>query len=476
MRFLFIFVSLWMAAASAATIQSYHLAQEGVPPKPGLAGNGITDIQASEGVIWFGTGHGLSRTTDFGETFESFGTHHGMARGSVSALWVSGDTIWVASAGDTLTKVSDSYLTMGTGLSVSIDGGATWQKFPQPGTTPVQNVTYDIALLDGVVWITSFGGGLQKSEDWGETWVQVPPDSFVFDPGGRLNHRAFAVIAADGELWVGTAGGINKSSDGGKSWTNFNATNQEHPISGNFIVALGHQKTEKKNIIWAATWKAEGEDEFYAVSRTENGGLTWQTVLEGEKAHNFAFDDSIVYVATDNGLFKSPDYGESWYLFPKITDTVTGTRVLTRETYSAYADNGVLWIGTADGLARTRDNGYTWDVFRAFVATGQGGAPRTYAYPNPFSPLRHNLLDDEGFVRIQYNTLAPTKVTIKIFDFAMDLVTTLVEGKSMPGPGDFSEVWNGRNDYGDPVANGVYFYSVELDGDGTYWGKIMIVN
>ncbi len=475
MRLISFFILFFTALGVSQTIQSYHMGAQ-TPPKPGLAGNGVTDITASGDVIWFGTGHGLSRTTDNGKTFESFGTKQGINRGSISALWVSGDTIWVASAGDTITKVSDSPLSFGSGLSVSIDGGMSWQKFPQPGVTPVQNVTYDIAVLNGVVWITSFGGGLQKSEDWGQSWTVVPPDIFIFDPNKNLNHRPFSVIAVNNVLWVGTAGGINKSTDGGKTWTNFNSTNQEQPISGDFIVAMARQKTETRDIIWAATWKATGEDEYYAVSKTENGGLTWQTMLQDEKAHNFAFDDSVVYVATDNGLYKSVDYGETWYLFPRITDTVTGDKVYSSETYSAWGKNGMLWIGTADGLARTDDNGYTWDITRAFVPTGRGGEPRTYAYPNPFSPLRHNQLDGEGYVRFQYNTKANTKVSIKVFDFAMDLVTTVVDGKSVPGPGDFSEVWNGRNDYGDAVANGVYFYSVQLEGDGTYWGKVMIVN
>ena len=78
-------------------------------------------------------------------------------------------------------------------------------------------------------------------------------------------------------------------------------------------------------------------------------------------------------------------------------------------------------------------------------------------------------------MRLQYNTKTTTTVTIKIYDFALDLVTTLVDGKER-SMGDFSDVWNGKNEEGEMVANGVYFYSVEIDGDGTYWGKIMVLN
>lgn len=460
-------------------VQSYQL---DVSPTEGLAGNGITDIFAGTRKVWFGTGHGLSFTKNNGETIQSLGTAHGIGRGSISALWVHGDTVLVATANDTLTPVSNDYLANGTGLSISVDNGQTWKYIKQPpfDFPSVQNLSYDIAVLNGTIWLANFGGGLVRGEKFGENWEIVPPDSFLFEPGKRLNHRAFSVMAADNELWVGTANGVNKSVDGGETWQNFNHTNQDQSISGNFVNALAYQKAGNRKIIWASTWKAEGETEFYAVSKSENGGKTWKTTLgdsvNGIRPANFAFDGSIVYVATYEGLYKSTDFGETWYKFPRITDTVTGEKVYSTETYSVLAQNGVVWVGTSDGLAKTKNNGYTWDVMRAFKPTGQGGTPRTYAYPNPFSPTRHNLLDNDGNIRIQYNTTQPTRITIRIYDFAMDLVTTLVDGKIRYTSGDFNEVWNGRNDYGDMVANGVYFYSVEIENDDTHWGKIMIVN
>ena len=466
---------LLIQMSQAKVIHNYRFSPTD-DPKPGLAGNGITDIQKGNSVLWLGTGHGLSRAVDNGQSFESFEGVEGVGRGSIAGLWVSGDSIWISTAVDTFSQAVGQVVDMGTGLSVSTDGGATWKHFPQPGPTPFQNLSYDIAVHQGNVWITSFGGGLQKSANWGETWEVVPPDERVFNPGSNLNHRAFSVISAMGALWVGTAGGVNKSTDGGQTWTNFNHTNQQQPISGNFIVALAHQQYKTRNIIWAASWKAEGESEFYAVSKSEDGGLSWQTTLHDERPHNFAFDDSVVYVAADGGLFKSTDFGETWYVFPTIEDRVRGEIIATMDYYSALGENGTLWIGSADGLARTSDNGYTFDVFRAFQSTAQSDEPRTYAYPNPFSPIRHNQIGQDGFVRFQYNTLKSTQVTIKVYDFAMDLVKAVLDNESKPGPGDFTALWNGRNEFGDAVANGVYFYSVELDGDGTYWGKVMIVN
>jgi hypothetical protein len=470
----FCFVVFLIAYVYSADIHTYKL--QNPPLRQGLAGNGITDIQQSENRLWFGTGKGLSRLLVADNVFETFTSEHGVGRGSISALWVSGDTIWVATAVDTFTETTSSYNNMGTGLSRSYDGGTSWQRFDQPGVTPIQNLTYDIVVFHDIIWIASFGGGIKKSTDQGVTWMDAPPDSFIFDPLGNLNHRGFSLAATDEAIWVGTAGGINKSLDDGETWTNFNHTNQQHPISGNFVVALANQKTTNKDIIWAATWKAEGEDEYYAVSKSEDKGLSWQTFLNGQKAHNFAFDDSVVYVATDSGLFKSIDYGENWYVFPSIHDQVSGERIYTNEVYSVSARDGVVWVGTADGLAKTKNNGYTWQVYRSFPQTGKAGTPRTYAYPNPFSSFRHNQFENEGHVRFQFNLLNGTTITVRVYDFAMDLVKTITEDEYYPQAGDYNVAWDGRNDYGDMVANGVYFYSVEIESDGTYWGKVMVIN
>lgn len=450
-----------------------------------LAGNAITDLVVQEvdgdTFIWAGTGQGLSRLNVNTDKWQTFNQRHGLGKGGVSAVAIKDSLIWVATGFDTL--YNKDYLPVGGGLSYSIDNGFTWTHIAQPGPVPEQNITYDIAILDSFVWITSFGGGLQKSNDFGKTWQVVPPDSFFFNPDKNLNHRTFSVISADGELWVGTALGVNRSVDGGLSWSNFNHQNQEKPISGNFIVALGYQKYADKKVIWAASWPTTSESgdttEFHAVSRSEDGGLTWTTYLRGEMVHNFAFDDSAIYAVSDNGLFKSIDDGKTWEAFPPIVEYIEDEyyeHIYTNEFYSAaVSKEHVLWAGSADGLAKTMDNGRTWKIYRTFVQTAQSGEPRTYAYPNPFSPLRHNKLNDVGHVRIQYNTTQNTHVTIKIYDFAMDLVTTLIQGEPR-GIGDYNDAWDGKNDKGDMVANGVYFYSVELEGDGTHWGKIMILN
>ena len=450
------------------------LFQAAEPPLPGLRSNSINDVFIHNDQIWLGTNKGLSRSND-GQTWVTYNAASGIPRGGVSAIHVSDGIIWVATAFDSLTRDAGELIT-GGGLAYSLDDGATWQRVPQPGPTPVQNVTFDIALLGDDAWITSFGGGLQRSSNLGQTWEVVPPDSFFFDPLGRLNHRAFSVITADSVLWVGTAGGVNKSIDRGETWTNFSHQNQALPISGNFVRALGQQKFGGKEYLWAVTVNAEDPDERRGVSLSEDGGYSWRTTLLDESAWNVAFDDSVVYVCTDNGLFKSLDFGMSWERFLDIEDQANGERFLSTPIYGAdVTSNHVVWAGGADGTASTVDGGATWTIHRGTVRPGTNGQPRTFAYPSPFR-ARSGLSDGDGYVRFQYNTINATRATVRVYDFAMDLVAEVARGVSRPGNGSFSEVWNGVNQRGDVVANGVYFYCVDLEGDGKYWGKVMVLD
>ncbi len=447
-----------------------------------IMSNSIVDILPAGSRIWFGTNKGVMMTEDNGQTFRTFGRSDGLGKGSVSALAVGGGRVWVATAFDSV--LDEGTLTVGGGLAYTENNGETWHYINQPvdprdvqdykpTTTTVQNVTYDIAIAGDTLWIASWGGGVRRSTDIGATWQVVPPDNQPFDALQYLNHRGFSVIAAHNGIWVGTSGGVNKSTDGGFSWTNYTASNGSG-ISGDFVTALAEQRYDGNSIIWAATWKAEGAEEEYGVSITENNGLTWRIIMTNVRAHNFGFDGRDAYIATDTGVWKTDDFGESWAVIPPVKNL--RNKILGFVFNGVNVLNGGLWLASNDGLARTNDNGNSWDIFRAYESTKDADVPETYAYPNPFSPSRHNVLAGDGNVRIQYHTTMATKVTLSVYDFALKEVARVVKGEARPADAELSETWNGRNDYGDIVANGVYFYKLDLEGQGTHWGKIVVID
>ncbi|MGB2867173.1 MAG: hypothetical protein WBD36_01880 [Bacteroidota bacterium] len=476
--------------------------------------NAVNDILVRNDSLWFGTEKGLDLTSNNGISWIHYSNVSPFDDRGISAVASNDQVIWAATA-YSVTQ-DDQSLPAGGGMYYSIDRGQTWHPVAQPVdtgvvnlinygsnqirslaiTTAVNNITYDLAVTSSAVWSANFAGMLRKSTNLGSSWslVVLPPDgspsrikrtdtlNFDLAPTsgkaglvGNLNHRVFSVFASnDSVLWVGTAGGINKSTDGGDSWQRFSHQDQAQGISGNFVVAINEQRWGTRTIVWAATINAESPDEKRGVSFTEDGGLTWKTTLLGEFAHNIAFRDSLVYIATDRGLYRSSDFGSSWIRNGSIVDTRTLQRFAAPEVYTVAAHGDTIWIGGPEGIAYTFDDastpfGIQWNIFRTYEQVGSTG--KTYSYPSPFSP------DDEA-VRIHYSNsgvASSSAVTIRIFDFAMQPVRTLIRNAPRSGATEFDEIWNGTNDHGGRVANGVYFYRVEVQGSDPAWGKIFVL-
>ncbi len=477
-----------------------------------LLSNVIIDIlpTASPDTIWLGTGTGVTRIAlnlvsipedpHSGPSFQTYSADQGLGKGGVSGLIVTDSLIFASFAFDTAVGISGA----GGGLAYSRDRGRNWTWFPQPRdriydlddngkdlvlgyfptATNVDNITYDIAMSDSFIWIVSKGGGLRRHAfaesytDYNDTsgWKMISPDTAVFRPAQNLNHRTFSCIYAEGAVWVGTAGGINKSSDNGRTWQRFSAGEGPNRISGNFVTAMGYQTAT--HTVWAATWRAEGPTEFYAVSKSTDGGDTWSICLtedqiedaigrrETPRVHSFAFDGTIVYACDDIGLWKSTDGGVRWDLFPQLQDAETGRRFYEDEVYGAARAHGKLWVGGLDGLASSNDDGQTWTLYQTAFPLNEGERPvDTYAYPCPWSPNRF------GPVKLRYMTTGGS-VKVTVFDFAMSEVVSLPS--ITRASGEQYEAWDGKKD-GKVVANGTYFYRIEKAG-GEVWGKLIVLD
>ncbi|MDP4197681.1 MAG: hypothetical protein Q8940_21725, partial [Bacteroidota bacterium] len=486
--------------------------------------NSITDILAVGDTVWLGTSRGLSRSTDRGLSWTNYFGSPDFGQEDISSLAYYKGVIWAATAHSV--EKSGQELSEGSGFRYSTDNGKTWKSITQPldqlndtvvvyginriralpVTVAVNNLAYDIAIANNTIWIASYAGGLRKSTDMGKTWQRVvlPPDylnsikptdtlkfslqpvSGSFGPENNLNHRVFSVVATDDStIYVGTAGGINKSTDGGISWRKFNHLNQANPISGNFVVALGYNAQNKT--IWAATWKAEEQSEFYAVSYSSDGGETWHTALNGEKAHNFGFVNNDAIALTDNGAFRTNNVGVDWLLPSSIIDKDTKVPLPAGAFYAATSQANAnhgndIWLGADKGLARlTETNGMWLGDWKVFIASQPlESVNDAFAYPNPFSP-------DVESVNIKYSTGGiRANVTIRIFDFGMNLVRTVIQNAERGNPihsletgnaekNGVVDFWDGRDDKGNVVPNGVYFYRIDVGSNSPVYGKIMVL-
>jgi photosystem II stability/assembly factor-like uncharacterized protein len=471
---------------------------------PLIPSNSVSHIRVSGDTVWVGSSKGVARTVNQGNTWENFRRVPEFASNGIFAIALRGLTVWTSTGFEK--QVNNSSVQTGSGLTFSLDGGGSWRHLPQPVdaqadsiiqyginrmrslpvTVAEQNVTFDISLTNTAVWISSFSSGLRRSTNNGQTWERtvLPPDNlnsikptdtltFAVDPRLHLNLRAFSVLAvSDSEIWAGTAGGVNKSRDGGVSWTKFTHQNQDSSILGNWVIRIREQRFKEKRRIWVVNWKAEGPSERFGVSFTENSGLSWHNLLHDVKAYDFAFRDSIVYVATDNGVYRTDDDGRSWNRSSLIVDPTSHYRFTKNAIFGVGVQETTVWVVGDEGVAYTVDNpshpfGETWHVFRTFQSVTS--VTSAYAYPNPFSP-------DDEVVRLHFSTGGrDALVNVQIYDFGMNLVRTLLRGASRSGNREHDEIWDGRDDRGKQVANGVYFFRVETGADSPAWGKIIVL-
>ncbi|PLX31375.1 MAG: hypothetical protein C0600_05860 [Ignavibacteria bacterium] len=474
--------------------------------------NSAVDLLVRTDTLWVAGGKGIDMTTDNGASWMHVGDSAPFDLEDIAALEAYGSTFWASLAG--AEDTDDGALPRGLGLAVSTDNGVTWTHVPQPKeaedmsvydiiygrnsiptlavTTDINNITYDIAVTKDAVFTASFAGGLRKSTDGGANFTPVvlPPDfldaiapgdslNFELSPVSRpdlglresLNHRVFSVHAmSDDTIWVGTAGGINLSTDGGISWKKFSFDDPGDAISGNFVVAIGDNTIGGTRYVWASTINALNTLEFRAVSYTTDMGESWSTTLRGEFTHNFGFRGDVVYAPTNSGIYRSDDGGRSWIGFSRFVDSKNRQVAAEPNCYAAAPLGDDVWVANSDGLMRTTDNmesffGTSWTILRA--AQALPSADEAYAYPNPFSP-------DDEVCRIHYHATDPS-VSIRIYDFAMLPVRTLIRNATRVQGIEHDEIWDGKNDNGTRVANGVYYIEIENGSGDPRWTKVIVL-
>ena len=455
--------------------------------------------------------------------------------GAVSALTVDGNSLFAAFAksGENITVGNGLIFS-----SNSTGNTINWTYFNQlvdtdadslspfakrffrglPITVKEANVTYDASINGNNIFITSWAGGLRRYNTLTKIWQRVPlpqdndqilntcdESSYITtssgsilkdfylnprDPidGGNHNHKAFSVISYSDTVWVGTANGINRGligANGCINWTHY--TPSADGLSGGFVVDLAVQRYKGYNIIWAATVLAE-QGEVNGVSYSIDGGDTWNSTLIGQRAYNITASDSIVLVATKSGLWKTiiddpADIAKSWAKYKPAkqaleigsTETYKIDEVLSDEVVAVsydkrpfYSSDVTIWISSWDGLARAMNaQGSNWQIYRTSY-----DPKKAYAYPNPFSPYEHNQLQGDGYVHININVKISFVVKMDVFNFAMEKVVHKEFDRRRTSTGSFK--WNGKDESGRIVDNGVYFIRLEFD-EKVEWIKLIVV-
>jgi photosystem II stability/assembly factor-like uncharacterized protein len=225
------------------------------------------------------------------------------------------------------------------GLWKTENAGTTWTPvFDGEGSYSIGTVTID-PTNPNVIWVgtgennsqrsVSFGDGVYKSMDGGQTWSNMGLKEsehigrIVVDP----RDSDVVYVAAMGPLWrSGGDRGLYKTTDGGETWERILHVSDDtgvaevwlDPRYPDIVYATSYQR---RRHVWTLI-NGGPESAFH---KSTDGGVTWRQIDEGLPDVDRGrmglcispVNPDVIYgvldaVRDESGLFRSTDRGESW--------------------------------------------------------------------------------------------------------------------------------------------------------------------
>jgi len=270
--------------------------------------------------------------------------------------------------------------TQESGLFVSRDGGAMWNAIVLPFGPQLMVTAIDINPADELhVAVTVTGGGTGLSKNGGRAWFtsrkgSLPSDcaAVQFLPGGA---SGLSVGTQSGALYFSTDGldwqltfqlpdgghvfGLERSGTGvlaatshgvfssgdGTAWSDSSTG-----ITNLTLAGLAASPVDA-NVLYAATDQG--------VFRSPDAGISWSCCSESKRTLSVLVlqDGRTVLAGTaDGSVLRSADAGDHWV---SITHGVPGVKVSILSSRSARP--AMVYVGTDDGFAVSSDAGLTWE-------------------------------------------------------------------------------------------------------------------
>src|SRR2546426_3630354 len=193
--------------------------------------------------------------------------------------------------------------TYGQGIFVLRRGAGSWEQLRHSSDTTVRTISFDFVNAfgfgpNGEIWYGTVGNGWGLSTDAGKTWTnwelkQLGPEWQYVAPNG---------IATRGDtVYIGTADGIKLSWDRGATWAEITdsagATTAQHVVGrvpDQYVQALA---AGPDGSLWAS--------EVRGVARSSDGGRSWTEFPAPARVRALAPDSGgVVWVGTEQGLYR----------------------------------------------------------------------------------------------------------------------------------------------------------------------------
>jgi hypothetical protein len=317
---------------------------------PSVAGGRIHDIEVLPNdpatVFIASASGGIWKSTNKGTTWKPVFDDQAVSTFGDMAISLSNPDVIYAGSGEQQNRQSTSW---GNGIYKSVNQGETWRSIGLEKTYHIArviihpenpNIVFVAAL--GNLWNSSKDRGVYQTTDGGKNWKKVlyiDDMTGVVDMAMDKNNPNILYAAtyqrmrkAWGFNGGGPGSGIYKTTDGGKTW---NELTGGLPPGEKGRIGLAASKT-RSNIIYATIEHADSSG-FY---RSGNGGRTWKRVNKLNPrpmyySHIFVDpnNDDIVYMLATE-FYRTKDAGKTFYQMP------------TRPTYDVgvHSDHHTLWI------------------------------------------------------------------------------------------------------------------------------------
>ncbi len=317
------------------------------------------------------------------------------AAGIIEKPWMRNDSPFVYITSFSVIGANLFAGTLGNGIFLSSDNGATWR----PVNTGLTD-EYVISLIaNGTeLFAGTSGGGIFLSKDYGENWTPIN--------AGLSSTYIITLCAQENNLFAATnSGGVFLSRDSGTSWTSANAG-----LSTMNIVTLCAQGTN----LFAGT-KNDG------VFLYRGGGTSWTPINTGLTSNYITAMctmGSDLFIGTYTGeVFLSKDSGSNWIQVSTGTGSGCITKLCTKgsnlfagtDSGGVYLsrDQGIIWTSVNYGLTNINIKTIEVNGTKVFVGTDHGIWQRSLtdivsiekypnllsnqffffqSYPNPFNP------------------------------------------------------------------------------------------
>jgi len=334
-----------------------------IGPYRGGKVNAVAGVPGDPGVYYFGSnGGGVWKTTDGGTVWKPIFDSQSIASIGALALAPSNPKIIYVGSGEN-NVYSD--ITYGNGVYKSADGGETWRHLGLEDTRHIARILVDPRNPD-IVLLAAMGHsygpnaerGVFRSTDGGRSWKKVlykddltGAIDLCFAPGDpRIVYAALwhpiRKPGQSGTLW-GPGSGIYKSTDEGVTWTQLT----DHGLP-------------------PGDWGRIG----LAVAPGTHGRRVWALIEDKDK---------------DNGLYRSDDGGANWQR-ANTDDRIVGFWYMS-QIFADPKNPDVVWI-PKQALYRSTDGGKTFTI----VKGAPGGDDYQTLWLDPTNSQRIFLGSDQG--------------------------------------------------------------------------------